>query len=91
MFSSINLNNAAVRSELLTLSTEGWSSEKLQKVLISIDVNKFNMIINTASEKEWATCSVRPILEEPDGITFECSKVPTEILNFYILSSSIIS
>lgn len=81
------------KSALLTLTIGGWASNK-QKVSVTLDTSKLNTIVpvlgtNGANVMAWANAGVNAILEESNGITFQCTTVPSQNLTFYVISESI--
>ena len=77
------------QSSTLTLTVNGWSSNQ-QTVTYAHNTAKRNVIdVDPASIKEWASCGVYAISETATGITFKCSTVPENALNFKVTSMGV--
>ena len=77
------------QSDTLTLTTAGWTNNA-QTVTYAHDMAKRNVIdVDPASVEEWASCGVLAISETVTGITFKCSTVPENALNFRVTSMGV--
>ena len=81
----VNANTTTV-SEVLTLPASGWV-DNTQRVTAEIDVNRRNIVDALPQYlKTWVECGVYVSEETSTGLTFVCTEVPTEDLQFQITS-----
>ena len=77
----------------LTLTAGGWNSSKRQTITISGYNNaKLNtVVVDPGSAVAWANAGVNAIAENNNGITFQCSVVPSVSLTFRVVSENLVS
>ena len=77
------------RSNLLTLLSANWNNNT-QKVSCYLNLTKRNIVDPTLSElPNWISAKVLPVLEEANGITFQCTNIPSNDLTFTVTSMPI--